>query len=76
MKTSTLFTLGVTACALRSVLQLLLVRTGHTNDITDFALGVVFGIGFGLLMIVLWRTGRRLRGESDGSCGEVMRPRG
>ena len=68
IKTSTLFTLGVTALAIRSVLQLLLDRAGHTNDITDFALGVVFGLGLGLLMIVAWRSGRRLRAQSDGTC--------
>ena len=66
IKTSTLLTLGVTALAVRGVLQLLLDRTGHANNITDFALGVVSGVGFGLLMIVMWR-GRGRRGESDGA---------
>lgn len=67
IKTSTLFCLGVAAVAFRSVLQLLLDRTGHSNNITDFILGMLFGLGIGLLMIVAWRSGRRLRRQSDGT---------
>jgi hypothetical protein len=61
-KTSTLLCLGLGLLALRSVVQLLLDRAGHSNNITDFALGVLFGLGAGLAMIVAWRHGRRLRG--------------
>ncbi len=67
-KTSTIFRLGLGALALRSVLQLLLDRTGHSNNVTDFALGVLFGLAVGLLMIVAWRNGRRLRGQTAGTC--------
>jgi hypothetical protein len=66
-KTATLFRLGLAALALRGVLQLLVNRAGHSSDITDFALGMLFGVGAGLLMIVAWRNGRRLRGESTGT---------
>jgi hypothetical protein len=69
-KTSTIFRLGLAALALRSVLQLLLDRTGHSNNLTDFALGALFGLAVGLLMIVAWRNGRRLRGQSAGTCAK------
>lgn len=62
-KTSTLFTIGLAAMAVRGVLQFLLDRTGHSNNITDFALGLMFGVGAGLLLLVAWRNGRRLRGQ-------------
>ncbi|MGZ4778342.1 MAG: hypothetical protein ACXV5L_04050 [Thermoanaerobaculia bacterium] len=62
-KTSTLFTLGLALMAVRGVLQLLIDRTGHSNNITDFALGLMFGLGAGLLLLVAWRNGRRLRGQ-------------
>ena len=61
-KTSTLLRLGLAILALRGVLQLLIDRNGHSNNITDFALGVLFGVGAGLLMIVAWRSGRSVRG--------------
>ena len=64
-KTSTLFRLGAAAIALRSVLQYGLDRAALSNDLTDFALGVLFGIGFGFLLLVIWR---KRRGASDGEC--------
>jgi hypothetical protein len=61
VKTTTLFILGAVALALRSTIQLLLDRSGHSNNATDFGLGVLFGVGAGLLMIVAWRSARKLR---------------
>ena len=68
LKTSTLFRMGAGAVALRSVLQLLLDRTGHANNVTDFALGVLLGVGIGVLLIVAWRSGRTRRGQSTDPC--------
>jgi hypothetical protein len=51
----TLFVSGATVLAARSVLQLLVDRAGRSNDLTDFGLGVLFGIGAGLMMLVAWR---------------------
>ena len=59
MKNKALFQLGLAAIALRSVLQMLLDRTHHSNDFTDFALGVLFGAGLGMLILFLCRNGRR-----------------
>jgi uncharacterized membrane protein len=67
-KTSTLFRCGLAALAVRGTLQLLLDRTGHSNNLTDFLLGAVLGIGIALLLIVAWQNGRRNRGQSAGTC--------
>jgi len=61
MKNSTLFRLGLAAIALRSVLQMLLDRTHHSTDLTEFVLGVLFGAGIGMLMLFVWRNGRGSR---------------
>ena len=66
-KTSTLFRCGLAALAARGTLQLLLDRTGHSNNLTDFLLGAMLGIGIGLLMIVAWQSGRKGRGQPDGT---------
>ena len=66
-KTSTLFCCGVAALAVRGTLQLLLDRTGHSNNVTDFFLGVIFGIGIGLLILVAWQSSRKGRGQSNGT---------
>jgi hypothetical protein len=67
-KTSTLLRLGLAILALRGLLQYLVDSTGHSTNITDFALGVVFGVGAGLTMLAIWRNGRGPRGQS--SCAE------
>ncbi len=69
-KTGTLLRIGLAALALRGGLQLLLDHTGHSSNLTDFALGVMLGLGATLLLIVAWRNGRRLRGQSTGTCPE------
>ena len=63
VKSKNLFVAGAFALALRSVLQHFVDRSAYANDATDFGLGVLFGIGAGLLMIVAWRSGRRLRNQ-------------
>jgi hypothetical protein len=55
MKSKTLFVLGVAALALRGVLQTVVDRAGRSTDFTDFAFGVLFGVGIGLLILCLWR---------------------
>ena len=61
----------ITGCALmaaRAVLQLLLDRMGGpTRDFTDFAMGLLFGVGLGCLMLFAWRLGRGKRGSSTGA---------
>jgi len=59
MKNSTLLCLGLAAIALRGVLQIVLDRTHHSTDFTDFALGVLFGVGIGMLILFVWRNGPR-----------------
>jgi hypothetical protein len=54
----TLIVLGLCLIAAGNVFRLVLVRTGRATDLTDFALGVLFGIGLGILLLVLWRTRR------------------
>lgn len=65
MKNRTLLRLGLAAIALRAVLQALLDRIHHSTDLTDFAFGVLFGAGIGMLMLYVWRNGRR---GSDPAC--------
>jgi hypothetical protein len=43
-----LFFFGAAALALRSGLQVLIDRSGHTTDTTDFLLGVLMGVGIEL----------------------------
>ncbi|MEA2491957.1 MAG: hypothetical protein QOH21_3749 [Acidobacteriota bacterium] len=56
--TTTLYLLGLSFVIAGNVLQRLIDRAGRSTDLTDFALGVLFGIGIGMLLLVLWR-GRR-----------------
>ena len=51
----TLFVTGATVMAARSALQQFVDRAGRSNDLTDFGLGVLFGVGAGLMMLVAWR---------------------
>ena len=55
MKNKTLLVLGIAALALRGVLQTLVDRAGRSTDFTDFAFGVLFGVGIGLLILSVWR---------------------
>ena len=58
MNNKKLLMLGMGAIVLRSVLQMFLDHIRHSTDITDFALGLLFGVGLGLLMLFVWRNGR------------------
>ena len=51
----TLLVLGTAALALRGLLQTLVDRAGRSTDFTDFAFGVLFGVGIGLVMLFVWR---------------------
>ena len=62
---STLFFFGAAAIALRALLQPLLARGGASSNATDFALGVLLGIGTSFLMMVAWRIGRGRRDPSS-----------
>ena len=55
MKNKTLLVLGLGAIALRSLLQTLVDRAGRSTDFTDFAFGVLFGLGIGLVILFVWR---------------------
>jgi hypothetical protein len=72
-KNSTLLWLGLGLMAIRANLQVLVDRTSHSNDLTDFALGVLMGLGAGLTMLAVWRIGRRQRDESNGACTGAKR---
>lgn len=65
VKTSTLFFLGTATLALGTLVRVLKERPGHSNGATDFTFGLFFGIGFGILMIVAWRSGRKQRNHPD-----------
>ncbi|MGE5082126.1 MAG: hypothetical protein ACM3ND_04390 [Acidobacteriota bacterium] len=58
---------GITFIALRSVLQTMIKRAGHSSDVTDFALGLLFGVGIGTLILFVWRLQRDERGKSNGA---------
>ena len=60
MKNKTLLALGVAALALRGVLQTVIDRAGRSNDLTDFGLGVLFGVGIGLVILFVWRSRRAM----------------
>lgn len=55
MKNKTLLVLGLGAIALRSLLQTLVDRAGRSTDLTDFAFGLLFGLGIGLVILFVWR---------------------
>lgn len=61
----TTIVLGLWALALRSILQTALDRSGRTTNLTDFALGLLMGIGIGLVGLGIWRRKRERR---DASC--------
>lgn len=46
---------GIALIALRGILQPLIDRSGHSSDTTDFALGLLLGIGLGLLGLFVVR---------------------
>lgn len=62
-----LLIVGVTLLALRSVLQLMIDRAGRSNEVTDFAMGLLFGVGIGTLLLFVWRLRKAERGNSSGA---------
>ena len=50
-----LLIVGSGIIALRSLLQYLLGQNGHSNDRTDFFMGLLFGVGAGMVLVYLWR---------------------
>jgi hypothetical protein len=51
-----------TACfAVWTTLQMFIQRSGRATDATDFALGILFGIGLGLMGLAVWRISRDRR---------------
>lgn len=64
-KTSFLFVVAALLLAIWNTAQLLIDRAGRTTDFTDFALGIVFGVAIGLMLLVAIRTGRGRRGAAS-----------
>jgi hypothetical protein len=58
MKPRVLLVLGLFAMAIRSLLQTLIDRAHRTTGLTDFALGILLGIGIGLVGLAIWRMRR------------------
>ena len=56
MKNKTLLILGTAALALRGTLETFVDRAGRSTDLTDFAFGVLFGVGIGLVILFVWRS--------------------
>jgi hypothetical protein len=61
-KLKALLVMGMTGVAIFPTLMTLLERSGHTSDLTDFALGGLIGASAGLLMVAIW-YGRRTGSE-------------
>ena len=58
VKTQALIFFGTLLLAIRATLQHYLDRAGRTTDLSDFALGIVMGIGIGLMALAVWRISR------------------
>jgi len=69
-KANRLMCLGLAAMALRTVLQTILDRTGHSNNATDFALGALMGVGMAMTLLFVWRNGRGRRVPAAGTCAK------
>ena len=66
VKDTRLFLAGAGLCALRSIIQPILDRTHRSTDATDFAMGLLLGVGLGLLILFVWKLGKRNRGQPNG----------
>ena len=53
-----LIQIGVALLALIPVLQRLVGRSIYASDLSDFALGLLFGVGLGVTLLGLWRDHR------------------
>jgi hypothetical protein len=58
IKPRVLFVAGLFVMAIHSLLRTLIDRAHHTTDSTDFALGILMGIGIGLVCLAIWRMRR------------------
>jgi hypothetical protein len=64
---SKLFVFGTALIALRSVVQMYLDRAHRSTDATDFATGLLMGVGIGMLCLFVWRLKRGGPDESKGA---------
>ena len=69
-KNSRLFFFGATALAAATTLVAFLNRSGRSTDMTDLGVGVLYGVGIGLLILVAWRSGRH---DPDGGDSQQTR---
>lgn len=53
-----LIQIGLAILALIPLLQRLVSRSVYASDLSDFALGVLLGVGLGVTLIGLWRDRR------------------
>lgn len=67
IKDRNLLIFGLALMADRMLMQAWFDRTHRSNDLTDFALGLIFGIGLGMVILFVWRNGRRGHGPSAGA---------
>jgi hypothetical protein len=49
-----LIQIGLAILALGPLLQQLVSRSVYASDLSDFALGVLFGVGLGVTLLGLW----------------------
>jgi hypothetical protein len=53
-----LIQIGLAILALNPLLQRLVSRSAYASDLSDFALGLLFGVGLGVTLLGLWRDRR------------------
>lgn len=58
VKTQALVFFGTLLIAIHATLQHYLDHAGRTTDASDFALGIVMGVGIGLMGLAVWRISR------------------
>jgi hypothetical protein len=60
--------IGLVILTLHPLLQRLVGHSAYASDLSDFALGVLFGVGVGVALLGLWRD-RRGGGHPTGASG-------
>ena len=60
LKPRVLIIIGICVMAIRAILQMVADRLQHHHDLTDFALGLLMGVGIGLTLLGMWRSKRDL----------------